>query len=183
MSKCITPEATLSYPAIFEPKADDHGNLKFSATFVFAPGADLSALRAEAERVGREKFGAKYDTLKKSSSFKTGFRDDAEAKGYEEGSIYINASSKQQPGVVSRYAGKDGKPAAITDPAELYPGAKVRASLRAFAFDKDGNKGVSWGLQNIQKLGEGQRIDGRMKAEDEFEATEGAASDMDDLLN
>jgi hypothetical protein len=46
----------------------------------------------------------------------------------------------------------------------------VRASLRAFAYDTNGNKGVSFGLNNIQKLGEGQRLDGRKAATDEFDA-------------
>ena len=41
----------------------------------------------------------------------------------------------------------------------FYAGAIVRAQLSAFPYDTDGNKGVSFGLNNIQKLAEGEEID------------------------
>jgi hypothetical protein len=120
--------------------------------------------------------------LLKAGKIRLPFRTDGEEKGYGEGSTFINVKSKQAPGIVSRYAGADGKPLAIKDPAEIYAGAKVRASLRAFAYDNNGNKGVSFALNNVQKLGEGARIDGRLKAEDEFTAEASEASDLDDIL-
>ena len=54
--------------------------------------------------------------------------------------------------------------------------------LRPFTYDTNGSKGVSFGLQNLQKLRDGERIDGRMRPEDEFEAIESGAADLDDLL-
>ena len=109
------------------------------------------------------------------------FRDGAEKAtvGFGPGKTFINVSSKRQPGVVDRFAGPDGKPRVITDPDEIYSGCRVRASLLPFAYDTQGNKGVSFLLGNVQKLGEGPRLDGRLRAEDEFDALEEEPTDLD----
>lgn len=183
MSKVITPEAMLSYPNLDEPKVPQ-GQTEpvFSCALVFAADADLSAMKAAVKAVGEEKFGDKFAAMVKAGKLKLPFRTDGEEKGYPEGSTFINVKSKQKPGIVSRYAGSDGKPMPITNMAEIYAGCFVRASLRAFAYDNNGNRGISFALNNIQKLKDGQRIDGRMKAEDEFTAEESAPTGMDDLL-
>ena len=46
----------------------------------------------------------------------------------------------------------------------------MRASFTAFAYDNNGNVGVSFGLNNVQKLREGTRLDNRVAATDEFTA-------------
>jgi hypothetical protein len=59
----------------------------------------------------------------------------------------------------------------------------VRAQLRAFSYDSNGNKGVSFALNNIQKLGDGERLDNRQAATDAFEADLSAApADISALL-
>ena len=47
--------------------------------------------------------------------------------------------------------------------------------MTCYAYDAKGNKGYAFGLQNIQKLEEGEPLSGRAKAEDEFQAIEGVA--------
>jgi hypothetical protein len=182
--KLITPEAMLSYPALFEPKPTPSGDLKYGCALVFQDGADLSALKKAALSALEERWGAKAKEMLQKRQLKWPFRDGAErdAQGYGPGTTFINVSSKQQPGVVDRYAGADGRPRPITDSSEVYPGCFVRASLRPFTYDTNGSKGVSFGLQNLQKLRDGERIDGRMRPEDEFEAVEHGAADLDDLL-
>ena len=44
----------------------------------------------------------------------------------------------------------------------------VRASLIAFAYDTQGNKGVSFALGNVQVYDDGARLDNRKAAADEF---------------
>ena len=70
----------------------------------------------------------------------------------------------------------------ITDHAEVYSGCKVRATLSVFAYEKAGNRGVSFGLNNVQKLDDGERLDGRLKAEDDFGAIEDKPAEIDDML-
>lgn len=182
MSKVITPKAILSYPHLFEPQIPPgQTDPVYSCTLVFPEGSDLTDLRKAAEAVGQEKWGAKFAGGVKDGKIKLPFRTDGEEKGYPEGSVFINVKSKAAPGVVSIYPGADGKPQRIDDPSQVYAGCQVRVSLRAFAYDVNGNRGISFALNNVQKVADGQRLDGRSRAEDEFEADSNAAVEMDDL--
>jgi Enterobacter phage Enc34, ssDNA-binding protein len=182
--RLITPEALLSYPALFAAKPTPSGELKYSCALVFPEGVDLSELKKAALAALQARWGVKTREMLQRKELKWPFRDGAEkdGPGYGPGKTFINVTSRQRPGIVDRHAGPDGRPRQITDPAEIYPGCFVRASLRPFTYDVNGSKGVSFGLQNVQKLRDGERIDGRMRPEDEFEAIEGGGADLDDLL-
>ncbi len=180
--KVITPDAILSFPALFEPESFEGGEPKYKATFIFTEDQDLTPLKRVVAIAAKEKFGDKAKKLAQAGKLRMPFLSDDEA-GYPEGSTFIRASTKNRPGVVSMIpdSNNGGKPMRIEDPDELYPGAVVRASIVAFGYDKAGNKGVSFALNNVQKVSEGERLDGRAKAEDEFDADEDAAADLSDM--
>ena len=142
------------------------------------------------DAVGIAKFGeAKYREMVKKKQLKLPFREGAE-KDYADGSTFINVRSTNQPGVVDRIADPaTGKPRVITEAAEVYAGCFVRASLAAFYYDTEGNKGITFGLNNVQKLRDcapDQRLDGRKRAEDEFDAEAPSAENaagLDGLLD
>lgn len=83
------------------------------------------------------------------------------------GCYFINANSATKPGVVDA----DCQP--ILDTSELYSGIYGRASINFYAFNTNGNKGIACGLNNLQKLRDGEPLGGKSRAEDDF-------SDMDD---
>lgn len=177
----VTPKAMLSYPHLDKPQAGQKpgDKAKYSATFVFPEGTDLAALQAAAIAAAEEKWPGKSAEMFRTSALKSPFRKDAEAKGYAPGSVFINTRSERKPGLVYLHAGTEkdaqGKPLPARIPEDkvrddLYPGAQVRAQLRAFPYDTSGNKGVSFALNNIQKLADGERIDGRQDATDAFDA-------------
>lgn len=194
----ITPKCTLSYPHldVAQEPQDGKGKAKFSAAFVFAPGSDLTTLNASAVDAAIARFGKKIKVGSAEFSIeeafakgilRTPFRRDAEAKGYPADSVFINARSEQQPGCVylNPAAGTDRPERIPTDKIKsvLYPGAIVRASLTAFAYDSQGNKGVSFALNNVQKIADGDRLDSRVSAESEFDADLNAApADLSALL-
>ena len=62
---------------------------------------------------------------------------------------------------------------------EIWSGCYVNASVNTFAFDVDVNKGVSFGLNNIQLLKEGDRLGGVANAEEDFEEIEDDDDDED----
>ena len=186
-TKVITPPAILSYPhldiAVQGTDADGkpQGKPKFSCALVFAPGADLTSLKKAALAAAEAKWPGKVaEMIQKHKAsiaaggpflFRLPFRTDAK-EGYPDGATFINVRTERAPQCVYAHAapGTD-KPELI--PAEkisevLYAGAQVRASLNAFAYDTKGNKGVSFALNNVQKLGEGERLDNRTAAIDEF---------------
>lgn len=185
----ITPKAMLSYPHLDvpqQPQKGQAGKAKYSATLVFAPGTDITALQEAVAAAGEEKWPGKSKEMFRIGALRSPFRKDAEAKGYPAGSIFLNVRSEQKPGAVYLHAGADNKPAIIADEKikeELYPGAFVRAQIRAFPYDSNGNKGVSFALNNIQKMGDGERLDNRQAATDAFEADLSAApADLSKLL-
>ncbi len=194
--KVITGPAVLSYPHIAEPTTmngdnGQPGKPKYSTSLVFLPAEDgtppnLAELEAAVLAVAEEAFGTKAALMLKNKTIASPFRLDGEAKGYPAGAVFINVRSEQQPGVVYSHRGPDGKPAIVPqDEIEtvFYPGAIVRASISAFAYNFNNmKKGVSFGLNNLQKLSDGKRLDNRLAAVDEFEATEDLApADLSDL--
>jgi hypothetical protein len=168
-AKVITGKAILSYPHLFRPRAVKAGDEpKFSATLIFDATEEkttLIRLRDAAFHVGRERW-KDFDAMVKANRVRLPWRrgeEKADAKGYGAGKVYINCNSNQQPGVVDR------RVQPIVDQREIYPGCIVIASVRAFAYDTRGNKGVSFGLNHIQKVADGEVIGGRSRAEDDFQ--------------
>lgn len=202
-TKVITPVAILSFPWFFEaqpPQVDPktqkpQGKAMYSAALIFDAetmakypqfGTSIEPLKAAAQYALNEKFGDKLAGLLRNPNFKTGFRTDGQQWGYPEGSIHINPRNERRPGLVYLWPDASGKPAIVPEDAikdVFYPGALVRASVRAFAYDKQVNKGVSFALNNIQLIdGTAPRMDGRTAVQDEFtaDATKAPAS-LDDL--
>lgn len=184
MSKIITPKAMLSYPHLFTPQAaQDGGKEKYSCALVFDADTDISFLKKAAIETAIEKWGEKAKDMIRKGQLRMPFRDGGE-KDYPEGSTFINVRSDRQPGIVSLIPDpKTGRPLPITDPDDVYAGAIVRASIAPFAYDTNGNRGVSFALNNIQKLADGERIDGRTRAEDEFDADPNAVASLEDLTD
>ena len=190
MSRIITPPCRASYPKLFEPEINDQGKKVWSVTLLIEDTPEGKKFLAEAEKAaeeaGRAKFGDRYDKLRKSPAFKWAVRYDVDKyENLQPGILaFINARSYDTPpGVVSIYAGPDGKPAKITDPAIVFPGCYLRASIHVYATDRSDSKSVSFGLGNVQVLQNkpAERIDSRVNAEDEFIADPEAAASLDDL--
>ena len=117
MTKVITPNAIISYPHIFEPQTPPGASEPvYSCALVFKDDVDITEMKAAVMAVAKEKWGDKTRDLLKAGKIRLPFREDAVEKGYPEGSVFINAKSKQAPQVVSIFAGENGKPAPITDP-------------------------------------------------------------------
>ena len=86
-----------------------------------------------------------------------------EAPEYE-GMMFLNANSTSKPGIV------DADRNEILDPDEVYSGCWGRASINFFPYDNHGNRGVGVGLNNIQKIKDGERLGGaRASAEKDFD--------------
>lgn len=182
--RLITPKAIISFPNLFEPRAmSEDDKKKFSATFLFETGTDLRPLVEAVIAVAKEKFGGDVEQQIKQGKIQTPFRRDLDSKpGYREragdSGVFINCRSDRRPGVVAAFADPTtGKPAAITDPAAIYPGMYVRGLITCYAYTHKMKKGVTFGLDGVQVLGNGERLDGRVAAEDAFEADPNASAE------
>lgn len=168
----ITGECLISYPALFEPKANPSGALKYSCSLLFdksetATIAELTKAIDKAIARGKDaKWGGKvpkfrYKPLRDGDEeLESGEKTDAVYKG----KVFLNCSSDTAPGVV----GPNAK--VLMDQNKLYAGCIVRADVNPFPYKHSGNAGIGWGLNNIMLVADGARLDGRQNAEDAFSA-------------
>lgn len=170
----LTPEFRLSFPHLFVPVATDKNkpdDKKYTMSMLFAAGVDVSALKKAAAAAAKETWG---DSIPKN--LKSPFLDAGkyEYEGYAEGMVLVRPTSKQKPNVV----GPRKDPTTDTFPRlseeNIYPGCYCRATVRAFTYNRPDSKGVSFGIQNVQFIRDGEPLGGRRKPEDEFTAVEGA---------
>lgn len=168
-TKVVTGKARLSYVNVFQPRASKPGQEPKYSVCVLIPKTDTvtinkvkAAVKAAAE-AGVGVLGGKIPAgLKNPLRDGDTERDTPEYKGH----YFINANSKQKPGVV------DASVQPILDAQEVYSGCYGRVSLNFYAYNQEGNKGIGAGLQNVQKLADGEPLSGRSRAEDDFTAAE-----------
>lgn len=172
----ITGLVRFSYLNAFEPKATPSGEMKYSAS-ILIPKTDKASIDmvhkaiADATEKGIEKGKFKRAEIAKlKNPLRDGdFEADSGGRGDEyRGCFFMNASSANAPGVVK--AQKGGPPVPIMDTDEFYSGCYGRADINFFAYNQAGNKGIGVGLNNLLLVKEGERLDGRQKAESAFAA-------------
>jgi len=180
-TKVLTPEFRVAFPAVFQPKRNDlNGKDEYSLIALFKKGDDLTALKKAAQEALIKKFGK--DNSKwpcQPNQMRSPFRDQGDRakvntatgekelpQGYEAGAFYLNLRSNQRPGVVDQDVNE------IIDTAEFYGGCYARAMINAYAYDNKGNRGIAFGLNNVQKLRDGESFGARSKPQDDFQAVE-----------
>lgn len=176
-TKVITGKVRFSYVTVFQPKAMEGSDReKYSVSLLInkKDTKTIDKIKAAVEAAitnGLAKFGGK-----KPANLKLPLRDgDLERPDNPEyaGMLFLTANSDIKPQVVDRNLDP------IIDPEEFYSGCYGRASINFYAFNANGNKGIACGLNNLQKLEEGERLSGGSTAEEDFG---GEPIDDDDLM-
>lgn len=171
--RVTTPVFRLSFPNLKQPKSNFEGQAPaYSIQMLFDQDADLSKMKAAAHAAAVKKWGSDY---KKKVKFKHPTFKDGDEKNLDDykGKVVVEARTKQKPGVVDKNREE------ILDLNEVYAGCYCRATLTVYAYDKAGNKGVSFGLQNVQKVKDGPAFSGRKNAKDDFDDDLEFADDED----
>lgn len=166
-----TPVFRVNWPNVIKPKFNKLSKKdEYSLEAIFDLGADLSALKEACQAAIEEKWP---NPTTRPKAIKLPFREQTDKAvlvdgkevlpaGYTKGGIYIRLKSDQRPGLV------DQKVKPIVDTSEFYSGCYAWCKLNAFAYDQAGNRGVSFGLGNIQKVKEGEPLSGRPTPEQDF---------------
>ena len=171
-TKVVTGKVRFSYANVWEPTAIEEGKPKKYNVSILIPKKDkkgLAKIEAAIEaavELAKAKYGGKLP-----KGFKLPLRDGDEDKDDEayEGTMFFSASSNRKPQIVD----EDVQP--ILDRDEFYSGCYGRASINFYLFDVSGSKGIAAGLNNLQKLEDGEHLGGGgSSAEDDF-------GDEDDL--
>ncbi len=181
-TKVITGECRLSYANLWEPKSINGGTPKYSVSLII-PKSDkrtLDKIKAAIQAAyteGEGKLKGNGKSVPALAVLKTPLRDGDVERPDDEAyanSYFINANSGTAPGIVDNQ--QEPQPIAVR--SEIYSGVYARASVNFYAFNSNGNKGIACGLNNIQKLRDGEPLGGKSRAEDDF-----ATADDEDFLS
>jgi len=168
VTKVITSKVRFSFVHVFTPKAvQEGGPAKYSVT-ILIPKDDKVLLRKikkaieSAKALGIPKWEGK---IPKKLKTPLGDGDEEEKEDYEgfADHYYINCISGTKPGVVD----KNVEPILSQD--ELYSGCFGRVSINFYPYNVGVNKGIAAGLNNVQKLSDGEHLGGRVDAASDFD--------------
>lgn len=180
-TKVITGANTrFSYANVWDAKSINGGTPKFSVSLII-PKSDTGTVKkiraaiqaayeeGESKLKGNGRAIPPLDTIK--NPLRDGDKERPDDPAYAN-SYFINANSATAPGIV------DGNCNPIIERSEVYSGVYGRASITFYAFNSNGNRGIACGLNNLQKLRDGESLGGKASAEDDF-----ATDDEDDFLS
>lgn len=180
-TRVTTGKVRLSYVNLATPRTDEEGeNPKYSCVLII-PKSDTSTVKKiraaieAAKEKDKAKWGGKIPSNLKLT-FRDGDEEDEDDRPELVGSYFMNVSSKNKPGTVDREVNP------ITDADEIYSGMYARVALRAYGYNTNGNKGVTFGLDHVQKMADGDFLGGRTRAEDVFDSLEDEDGDSEDIL-
>lgn len=180
-TKVITgPSTRWSYANVWQAKSINGGAPKYSVSLII-PKSDTvtvgkvkAAIQAAYEE-GQGKLKGNGRSVPLLAAIKNPLRDGdlerpddpAYANAY-----FINANATSAPGIV------DANRQPILERSEVYSGVYGRASISFYAFNSNGNKGIACGLNNLQKIRDGEPLGSKASAEDDF-----ATEEDEDFLN
>lgn len=168
-TKVVTEKVRLSYVHLFEPYTSKPTQEPRYSVTILIPKSDKRTLAkiekafAAAAETGKTKhFGGRIPPNLKTTLHDGDEEADVERNPEYAGHMYMAMSSKQRPGVV------DASLNPVMDPTQVYSGCYGRVSMNAFAYSGE-SKGLSFGLDNVMFLGDGEPLGGvKTRAEDDF---------------
>lgn len=179
-TKVVTGKVRFCYVNVFEPTAMNEGDTPKYNICVLIPKSDTATIDKinkaveAAKEAGKAKLADKNGRI--PANLKLPMRDgDIERPDDPvfEDHYFINANSMHQPSIVDRSLNP------IMSRDEFYSGCYGRASINFYAFNVS-SKGIAAGLNNLQKLEDGEMLAGGSTAEEDF-GGENAIQD-DDMM-
>lgn len=177
-TKVVTGKVRFCYVNVFEPTAMNEDDTPKYNICILIPKTDAKTLEKinkaieAAKQAGKAKLADKNGKI--PSNLKLPLRDGDDERSDDpafEGMYFINANSQRKPSIVD----KDLNP--IMEKEEFYSGCYGRASINFYAFNVS-SKGIAAGLNNLQKLEDGEMLAGGSTAEEDF----GGENEWDDVL-
>ena len=167
-TKVVTGKVRFCYVNVFEPTAmDDNATPKYNICIII-PKSDTATVNKinkaieAAKQAGKAKLADKNGKIPANIKIplRDGDIDRADDPAFEN-SWFINANTLRKPSVVDR----DLNP--IMQREDFYSGCYGRASINFYAFNVS-SKGIAAGLNNLQKLEDGEPLAGGSTADEDF---------------
>lgn len=168
-TQVVTGKVRFSYCYVFEPQVIEEGEKPKYSVSIIIPKSDTKTLQVieraieAAKQAGKSKVADKNGNI--PANLKTPLRDGDEERPDDPAyanAMFIGANSFRKPGIVDKNLN------AIMSQEEFYSGCYGRASLTFYAYNIGKSKGIACGLQNLQKLEDGEPLTGGTSAEEDF---------------
>lgn len=167
-TKVVTGKVRFCYVNVFEPTAMNDGDIPKYNICVLIPKSDTATIDKikkaieAAKEAGKAKLADKNGRI--PANLKLPLRDGDEERPDDpafKDQYFINANSMRQPSIVDRSLNP------IMSRDEFYSGCYGRISINFYAFNVS-SKGIAAGLNNLQKLEDGEMLAGGSTAEEDF---------------
>jgi hypothetical protein len=175
-TRVVTGKCRFVYCSVMSARKNEMNGKDEFSTQVLVPKSDtetVSALKAAAKEALTAKFGDKIPKNVRNPlrDGDTETKSDGSPMGKEyAGCYFFNTKSTNKPGAVDAN-GQD-----LLGSNDIVSGDFGRVSLNAYAYDQAGNKGVSFGLNNIMLVAKGEPLGGaRPSAAADFGVSKSAA--------
>lgn len=173
-----TPTFRLSFPALFAPrlnKMNPSATPKYGMTMLIPKTENIQPLKDAMKQAVVDKWGA--DQTKWPKNLHNPIQDGDEKADWDgyEGHWFIRCTTQIQPPVY----GPDCTP--VKDQKSVYAGCYCRAMVHTFAWENTGKRGVSFGVDAVQKVRDGEPFTGGFDAVKNFGVVEGASSSEDPM--
>lgn len=173
-TKVITGKIRMSFVNVFKPRAHTPGQEEKYSVTILLPKSDTAtkaaidtAIKAAIEQ-GKEKWnGVVPPNIPNPIHDGDGVKQDGTPFGPEcKGHWVFTASAKvdYKPEVIDQYC----QP--VLNQSEIYSGCYGRVSVNFFPYFFAGKKGIGCGLNNLQKLADGEPLAGKASAAEDFGA-------------
>lgn len=176
-TKVVTGKVRFCYVNVFEPTAMNEGDTPKYNICVLIPKSDTATIDKIKKAIEAAKEAGKAKLADKNgrilANLKLPLRDGDEERPDDpafEDHYFINANSTHQPSIVDRSLNP------IMSRDEFYSGCYGRASINFYAFNVS-SKGIAAGLNNLQKLEDGEMLAGGSTAEEDFGGENAMADD------
>lgn len=167
----VTGKVRLSYVNLLEPRPPQGGGeAKYGATILLPKSdtATMQAIQAAIEEAAQYGVSKKWEGKRPANlnvpmyDGDAGRPSDGEAYGDEcKGHWVLSAKSKTQPGIV------DQRVQPILDSTQIYSGMYALVEISFYAYNTGAKKGIGIGLNNVQKVADGEMLGGGRRAASE----------------
>lgn len=171
LTHVVTGKVRLSYVSLVQPRANEDGQEPKYGCTVLIPKSDTATLaKLEAAADAAKKKGASLWGGTIPPKVDIPLRDGDGARPSDgmpygdecKGHWVMNVSAKRRPRVV------DINRNDIINPDEIYSGMYARVSVDFYPYATAGKKGVGIGLNNVQKLADGEMLGGGTTPDQDF---------------
>ena len=183
----VTGIVRFSYCHVFEPKAVQGDEVSKYSICIMIPKSDTMTVTKiktaiqNAYENGQATLKGNGRSVPAFSVIRNPLRDGDTERPDDPafaGCYFLNATSRFKPGIVDQDLNS------IIDRMEFYSGCYGRASLGFYAYSFNGNRGIACGLNNLQKLKDGEPMGGRTTAAMDFgDADDDSDDAVADFLN